>query len=366
MKNFDDLLQYNIDFLTGVTKETVYHYGELENETKPFANQLISMHKLGLLTVCSQPGFRVKGPLRQKPFLEFYASKDKMPIVGPLETLGYKVCVVSPHKLIYLSPDQQFPITLTTDKNKPLTLLSSVDSLILNYDHNFGDLSHILKDSYLYFVYYPKFSDKNIFNDILKEINDHSYFEHVKKVLSTEINLIALIGKMGSGKDYIADKCIIPNLDRTLKVAFADLIKIEALSVFNGNPCTIFGQRDFKTRRLLQNIGTDAKKNDPDIWTKKLLSLIYLQYKTNNITSFVVTDCRFENEIKIMYSLGAKLIHILSPNRTNLKMLQEGSIELGNHVSEKTVKIDFPHILLENDNSSIEEITQILINELKL
>ena len=74
---------------------------------------------------------------------------------------------------------------------------------------------------------------------------------------------IAICGKMGSGKTYIADKLAKEyNLE---KVSFAEKIKDIAFDLFN------IEQKD---RKLLQIIGDKMKEIDKDIWIKYLLKKI--------------------------------------------------------------------------------------------
>lgn len=93
---------------------------------------------------------------------------------------------------------------------------------------------------------------------------------------------IAISGKICSGKSTLTDKLIeiYPNL---IKKSFAGKIKELAIE--------LFGMKE-KDRKLLQDIGTNLRLIDEDVWVK------YVINTTND--NVIIDDLRFENEAKLL------------------------------------------------------------------
>lgn len=126
--------------------------------------------------------------------------------------------------------------------------------------------------------------------------------------------IVAITGLKGSGKDEVA-KVLIKNFGYK-KVAFADLLKDITAQIYGWpreglegtTPAwrkwreTIDEHWGISPRCALQKIGTDLIRNqlDQDLWAKRLIQII----KQSKHKKFVITDCRFPNEINILKDSG--------------------------------------------------------------
>lgn len=139
--------------------------------------------------------------------------------------------------------------------------------------------------------------------------------------------IIAITGLKGSGKDTIAN--IICKHDSSFKpLAFADHLKDIVALMFGWDRDMLSGRFpesrewreqpdefwskelgiEFTPRRALTTVGTDLIRGTvlKHIWDiivkKKILD--------NPDTNFVITDCRFKNEISVLHSLRARIIEV--------------------------------------------------------
>lgn len=182
--------------------------------------------------------------------------------------------------------------------------------------------------------------------------------------------IIAISGKMGSGKDYITENIIIPSLKgkRVSKIAFADQIKVN-VATRNNIPLEklVGGDRSAEHRRLLQIEGTEEgrMKYGEDIWVKTVENWIKLRKMRDNIDVFIITDCRFPNEVDWVKSQGGKVIRVNAPKRTARRMAEESKGDpailsmISGHLSE-TALDDYPfdHVI---DNDPGDEISDLEI-----
>lgn len=139
--------------------------------------------------------------------------------------------------------------------------------------------------------------------------------------------VIAITGLKGSGKDTIAE--IICKHDNSfIPLAFADHLKDIVALMFTWNRDMLSGRFpesrewrekpdefwskelciDFTPRKALTTVGTDLIRGTvlEHIWDiivkKKIID--------NPTTNFVITDCRFPNEISVLKNLGAEIVEV--------------------------------------------------------
>lgn len=157
--------------------------------------------------------------------------------------------------------------------------------------------------------------------------------------------LIAVSGKLGSGKDYVIENFILPHIPgRVVRMAFADQIKVTVASRCNlpVRSC-LEGNKSRELRRMLQIEGTEEgrDKYGPDIWVQTLENWIRLRkIRGEKIDAVLVTDCRFENEAKWIEHHGGLLIRVEAPSRNKAALEQEANGDpdaydaIANHLSE--------------------------------
>jgi len=179
--------------------------------------------------------------------------------------------------------------------------------------------------------------------------------------------LVGICGKAGSGKDTIGDHLI--NKYGFKKIALADPIKRLVKDVFVLDDHTVYDREareqpleqwnDWSVRKLLQFIGTELFRENIDdaVWVKSL----WFRIQDDKESNYVVTDCRFPNELKFFEDNGGA-------DFTSIKVVREGcegAVGLKGHASEaydlKT------QILIDNDGTMEELYNKVdmIIEELQ-
>jgi hypothetical protein len=157
--------------------------------------------------------------------------------------------------------------------------------------------------------------------------------------------LIGIVGKMGCGKDFIAKNIIIPWLNiysPTCQLAFADQIKINTIVKQGYCFDEVFNNRTVETRTLLQLEGTEKGRDlyGEDIWIRYLDAWKEL-WHNRGVQNFVITDCRFANEIDYIKRNGGLVIKIIAPKRTIDRNRKESAFDKNpaEHKSETGIDI---------------------------
>jgi hypothetical protein len=182
------------------------------------------------------------------------------------------------------------------------------------------------------------------------------------------VEIYGFIGNMGSGKNYVAEKLFLPNLKPkpSLVLALADYFKLTAICFQGLDYNKVFGEKDDITRKKLQELGTEfgRDKYGDNIWCDVLYNTMKM-YSERGIERFIITDVRFENEVKFIKELDGKIIKIEAPDRTLLRLQKESNNnqekikELSNHRSETFIKnfIDYDYFI--NNSINIDTINQV-------
>lgn len=123
---------------------------------------------------------------------------------------------------------------------------------------------------------------------------------------------IVLIGEMGAGKDFIAE--ILSRRFGYYRLAFADALKEDIADLMDTTVEDVNKNKAIY-RRILQEYGQLRRVFDEDYWVKRVISTIeeYQQSNIRNKRSFVVTDCRHENEDLALAAIGSVFIRIDVP-----------------------------------------------------
>lgn len=178
--------------------------------------------------------------------------------------------------------------------------------------------------------------------------------------------LLGFSGKMGSGKNFVAEKLFLPLIAQkfgpVLPVAFADQIKINTAVKYGLTHEEVFVNKTAASRRLLQLEGTEEGrcKRGEDIWIRFLDSWLQV-YKARGFRAAVVTDVRFKNEAEFIHSRGGKLVRIEAADRTAARMLAEGSNDAVARHSSETQLDAFDEFDLVVDNSMHVDVRKQLL-----
>lgn len=88
------------------------------------------------------------------------------------------------------------------------------------------------------------------------------------------IHLYAFSGKLGSGKDFLANtlRSMLPTERNCVGLALADHFKVDAISKDGLDYNKVYGEKDERTRKCLQHRGTEEgrDKYGEDVWVRTL------------------------------------------------------------------------------------------------
>lgn len=203
------------------------------------------------------------------------------------------------------------------------------------------------------------------------------------------MTIIALTGLAGAGKDTTAD--VLVNYARFTKLAFADPLRAEVAAAFDIEARTgILEDRATKEqphdalalrhcrnfcfigavaiathatvnsqwldqprspRQILQWWGTEYRRaEDPQYWIKAMASRINVRREGGH-QRFVLTDCRFPNELAYVRSAGGKLWRVLRPGLAAVE---------GAHASATSLQLEQADLDLANDGMPDQLRSQVL------
>lgn len=92
-------------------------------------------------------------------------------------------------------------------------------------------------------------------------------------------------------------------------------------------------------RQIMQWWGTEyRRRQDPNYWTKRLVSRINYYISDLRERAFVITDCRFDNEVRTLREMGGELWQVNRP----------GVQPQGNHASVTDGSEFKPEVALDN------------------
>lgn len=127
--------------------------------------------------------------------------------------------------------------------------------------------------------------------------------------------ILSCSGKIGSGKDSLANLIVINSKKKIEVKKFADNLKI-ICSVISGRPIEDMYSSDGKNKfipefqmtvgEMQQKIGTEVFRDnfDQNVWVKSL----FASYTPDQI--WIITDVRFQNEAEYIKRVGGIIIRI--------------------------------------------------------
>lgn len=183
----------------------------------------------------------------------------------------------------------------------------------------------------------------------------------------TKMILLGLCGKMGCGKDYLANNMIIPYIENILRkkciqMSFADQIKVNVMAKSGIDYRDVFEQKTIVTRMLLQKEGTENGRNvlGDKIWIKYMDSWIKV-YKNRGFAAFVIPDVRFQNEVEYIKSQNGIVVKVVAPERSMNRAVREsgGNSELLKQITSHQSECDLDDL----DNINFDAVIRNDIHE---
>lgn len=182
--------------------------------------------------------------------------------------------------------------------------------------------------------------------------------------------IIAPSGKIGSGKNYIAENIIFKKLrEKNLNVmliAFADYLKILCYTKDKIPFGKLFYEKDTNSRRALQLRGEEERKTNPNMFVDFVDCQSRIMFD-RGVDVIIILDVRYKNEAQFVKDKNGIIIRFNAPNRTENKMRieckdnQDEILKVRNHISE--VDLDdykhFDHIVNNDYGNEDKVISQI-------
>ena len=186
--------------------------------------------------------------------------------------------------------------------------------------------------------------------------------------LKEGIEVFGFCGKIGTGKNYIAEQIfqkMMPH-KQTAVLAFADQLKIDGIVKLGLERYKCFVKKDEFTRKALQRIGTEEGRDiyGSELWVNYLREWI-LTHAERGTTRFIISDVRFKNEFDLIANeFNGINVRVEAPERNKEKLLQEAEGDdeklkiLASHISETDLdegrEFDYTINNDPNDNAVIQ------------
>lgn len=155
--------------------------------------------------------------------------------------------------------------------------------------------------------------------------------------------MIGISGKARAGKDLLASFTI---KDGWHRLSFADALKLKVKSEFALEEAHVNGAlkevqleslNGHSPRELMIDYGNFRRKYDPDFWVKAIASHI----ESHSEFNYVITDCRFINEIEMVRNHGGYLVRLeRHPSRDSM-VSSETQASPSETALDKYAKFDF-------------------------
>jgi hypothetical protein len=177
--------------------------------------------------------------------------------------------------------------------------------------------------------------------------------------------IISITGKIGSGKDTIADIIMqyTPYHDWEIK-KFAGKLK-DIAEILSGVPKINFEDQEFKKqdmgpnwgmtyRDLLQRLGTEAMRNGlhENVWVNALFADYHFNIEEDEqMPNWLITDCRFPNELEA----------VKAHKGITIKVIRDSGNTIGTTHASETALDDYTEWdYIVDNNGSIEDLkTQV-------
>jgi hypothetical protein len=210
-------------------------------------------------------------------------------------------------------------------------------------------------------------------------------------------------GKIGSGKNFIAEEVFLPqlfeyfyNLDPTIHVvpyyfSFGDHLKVECLARMPYSNMSresgmhgFFVEKNQATRDMLQKYGTENGRHvyHEDVWVRAVdtwiniqlsrLDKIKMRTPLNILPIFIISDVRFKNEADYITNNNGILIRVNAPKRSNVRISAEAKNDLQimekikSHLSEISLDDYKFKYTINNDEQTLDELNNYIRDIIEL
>lgn len=146
------------------------------------------------------------------------------------------------------------------------------------------------------------------------------------------VEVVGFSGKIGTGKNYVCEelflKCPLLPPKRTIVLAFADQLKVDAVVQGNFSYEEVYYTKPEIVRTYMQTHGTERRSISEDVWIRYMDTWVKV-HAERGMERFLITDVRFRNEADWVKRMGGKLFRIEAPQRNALR--RNG---IADHISE--------------------------------
>ncbi|AYV86450.1 MAG: hypothetical protein Sylvanvirus1_46 [Sylvanvirus sp.] len=161
-------------------------------------------------------------------------------------------------------------------------------------------------------------------------------------IVIDQIYIIAISGKIGSGKNYLLEQYVAPWLLKTkqlsyVSLAFADQLKLDVMEAHDHTFMDTFVTKEAVVRKRLQSYGLEKRESHGENYWVDRLHPVALLHLYRGIRVILVTDVRFGNEceyVKDTFGSRAVLIRIEAPLRVKNKLRSDYKVFQEEHPTE--------------------------------
>ena len=156
---------------------------------------------------------------------------------------------------------------------------------------------------------------------------------------------IAFYGPMAVGKTYCANYLENKGYEKFSLAAKLKAICAELYDIKDKNNTS---------RKILQDVGIDLRKHDPDVWIKYLLNALKIGHQDCDI---VVDDLRFQNEAEWFRENGFILVLVTADENKRRDRIEELYPDMNpmrmDHASEQDWKEISPDFVLDSTTGAV-------------
>ncbi len=175
---------------------------------------------------------------------------------------------------------------------------------------------------------------------------------------------IAFFGPMASGKTWMANY-FWQNYQWSTRISFADPLKALAYKLYG-----IEGKSG-TNRTILQELGQDIRKHDPDVWIKLALEkIIELENTYKEPPLVLLDDLRYVNEAKALKRNGFMLVQVATSEEIRQRRIDtlypKTPAQSYYHGSEVEWRDIRPDVVVKSESEADGEMAEYHISQAKI